>query len=242
MVCAMASQRSCEPTGSLGNVKRRSPRFFRIVVSTALRSADVRSAVLSCWSHASNPVAPILTADRTYSPALSWHTIRSCKVHAETARLGSSLRVRTVWGGKLESEPSVHDNVIHGYTVDCAKGRVVLHTVFRDREPNEFTDVEFSGVVAHHFEYVLPGNILFEVEEIELSALVLDNASLFEHSWRYGWPSVEYRGDLDVLVQALRGATIRAYSVDSSYGLSGWVLAANCKRVARNGKKRMEDS
>jgi hypothetical protein len=119
---------------------------------------------------------------------------------------------------------------------------MVLHTVFREREPNEFTDVEFDGVVAHLFEHVLPGNILFNVQEIEVGALVRNYAAVFENSWRYGWPPVEYRGDLDILVQALKAAAIRAYSIDSSYGLSGWVLAVSCKRLTRVCEKRMQGS
>jgi hypothetical protein len=43
-----------------------------------------------------------------------------------------------------------------------------LHTVFRDREPHEFTDIIFHDVMAHHFEHVLPGNILFDVEEADV--------------------------------------------------------------------------
>jgi hypothetical protein len=127
----------------------------------------------------------------------------------------------------------VHDNHLYAYVVDCENQRIVLHTVFRDREPHEFTDVVFHGVCAHHFEQALPGNILFDVEEIDVDVLVRENASLFEASWRYAWPPIEYRGDLATLTAALRGASIRAYSVSSSLGLSGWVLARTCERYSR---------
>ncbi len=98
----------------------------------------------------------------------------------------------------------------------------------------------FVGVVAHRFEHVLPGNILFDVNEIETDALVHENRALFEASWRYGWPPIEYDGDLEILTRALKSAGVRAYSIGSSYGLSGWVLAGGCERVLRKEQARTE--
>jgi hypothetical protein len=61
------------------------------------------------------------------------------------------------------------------------------------------------------------------------------NASVIreEHSdLRSGWP-VECRGNMDVLIDALRASSVRAYAISSSYGLWGWVLAGACDRVTR---------
>src|SRR5438105_7712303 len=96
----------------------------------------------------------------------------------------------------MPPEPSVHDNFVYAYSVDCEGRRLVLHTAFRDREPHELTDVVFRDVVAHHFEHVLPGNILFGVEEADVGPLVRGNAGLLADSWRYGWRPVDYHGDL----------------------------------------------
>jgi hypothetical protein len=136
----------------------------------------------------------------------------------------------------MESDLSVHDNIVYAYCFDCEGRRLVVHTAFQDRTPHEFTDIVFDGVIAHQFQNELRGSILFDVEEIELNAMVSDNAELFRESWRYGWPPVEYKGDLNTLATALRAASVRAYLIDSSYGLSGWVLAASAKRVARSEK------
>ena|SRR5690349_80139 len=129
---------------------------------------------------------------------------------------------------------SVHDNFVYSYSVNCQRQRIVLHTAFRDREPREFIDVVFHDVVAHHFQHVLPNNILFDIEEVEVSALIRDNASVFADSWRYAWPAVEYRGDLDALVERLKAASLQAYSINSSYGMSGWVLAGKCEYRSRD--------
>jgi hypothetical protein len=130
-------------------------------------------------------------------------------------------------------DPSVHDNFIYAYQVDCEGRRIILHTAFRDREPVEFTDIVFKDVIAHHFQRVLPSNILFDVEEVGLSELIADNADIFTDTWRHGWPPLAYGGDLHELELALKSMSIRAFSISSSYGMSGWVLAGSSERVAR---------
>ena len=139
----------------------------------------------------------------------------------------------------MRAEASVHDNFVYAYSVDCEGRRLTLHTAYRDREPHEFTDVVFRDVVAHHLERVLPGNILFDVEEADVAAVVRDNEHMLAESWRYGWPPVEYRGDPGELVKALKASSVRAYTVSSSYGLSGWVLAGACERVTRGQRAKI---
>jgi hypothetical protein len=134
----------------------------------------------------------------------------------------------------MSSQPSVHDNFVYGYSVDCEGRLLVLHTAYRDRKPHELTDVIFRDVVAHHFEHVLPGNILLDIEEADVAAVVRDNARQLADSWRHGWPPVEYRGDLDALVTALKASGVRGYVILSSYGLSGWVFAGSCERASRD--------
>jgi hypothetical protein len=131
---------------------------------------------------------------------------------------------------------SIHDNNVYSYVVDCERKRIVLHTSFAERELHEFTDVVFSGVVAHYFEHVLQGNILFAIDEADIESIVTEYADLFEKSWRYGWPlqSVEYKGDVDFLVGWLRQHSVRAFKIDSSYGISGWVLATNYELIERD--------
>jgi hypothetical protein len=139
----------------------------------------------------------------------------------------------------MRQELSIHDNLVYAYNVDCEGRRVVLHTVFRDREPNEYTDVVFRDVVAHHFEHVLDGNILFDIDDSDVATFVKENSALFADSWRYGWPPVDYNGDMNKLVDALNAASARAYVIQSSYGLSGWVVAGGCDRVSRNGAAKV---
>ena len=139
----------------------------------------------------------------------------------------------------MQPERSVHDNFLTGYTVDCEGRRITLHTVYRDREPFEYTDVLFHDVFAHRFEHGLEGNIRFDVEETNLAALVQGDAELFTKSWRYGWPPFEYNGDLEQLVRSMQAASARAFEISASYGLSGWVIARSSERVARGSPERV---
>jgi hypothetical protein len=130
---------------------------------------------------------------------------------------------------------SIHDNNVYAYVVECELQRLTLHTEFRDHEPHEFTDVVFSGVVAHQFEHSLQGNMLFDVEECDPGTIVHDHASIFASSWREaGWPAVDYKGDLTVLENKLKSRSIRGFQIGSSYGMSGWVLAESCELATRD--------
>ena len=139
----------------------------------------------------------------------------------------------------MRPTPSIHDNFVYAYSVDCENRLIVLHTAFRDREPQEFTDVVFHKVIAHYLEHVLPGNILFNVEEADIAAMVQDNAQLLVDSWQYGWPPVEYKGDLKVLVATLKASSVRAYEIVSTLGRSGWVLAGSYERISSEGPSKV---
>lgn len=152
-----------------------------------------------------------------------WHRVCKWKL------LGGRRVTTTV----MRQELSIHDNFVYAYTVNCEGRRVVLHTAYRDGEPNEYTDVVFRDVVAHHLDHVLAENILFDIEESDIASLVQANKDLFAESWQYGWPPINYNGDLNKLVEALRAGSIRAFTIGSSYGLSGWVLASSCELVSR---------
>jgi hypothetical protein len=134
----------------------------------------------------------------------------------------------------MQLSPSVHDNFIYSYVVNCEKRELTLHTAYRDREPHEFTDLIFRELVAHCFEHVLSTNILFDVEEGDPASVVATHAEVFKESWHWGWPAIEYKGDLAVLTAALRRLQVRAYSVHSSFGLSGWILAGSCEWRSRS--------
>jgi hypothetical protein len=128
--------------------------------------------------------------------------------------------------------PSIHDNSIYAYAVECSEHRLTLHTL--NELLNEFTDVIFHEVIAHWFEHVLEHNVLFDVDEVEITELVQEHATVFKESWRWGWPPLEYEGDLGKLTAMFQSQGLRAYRINASFGLSGWVLAGRCERFSRS--------
>lgn len=105
---------------------------------------------------------------------------------------------------------SVHDNFIYAYCVDCENRRIVLHTRFPNDPATEFTDVIFTGVIAHHFEHVLAHNFLFDITEVAVRDIVTDFATLFAAGKSHCWPGGTERRDADELVRILeeRGSRI----------------------------------
>lgn len=136
------------------------------------------------------------------------------------------------------SERSVHDNNVYAYIVQCEGRQIVLHTEYRDGGAEEFTDVIFTGVVAHHFECVLHGNILFGITEVEPGDIVPQSAELFARQKSYGWPAIEY-GEPQELVSALKSQGVRGFEIASSYGLKGWVLAGAMEVAERTARMEL---
>jgi hypothetical protein len=135
--------------------------------------------------------------------------------------------------------PSVHDNFVYAYAVLIDRRQLILHTEYRDTEPNELTDVIFSDVIAHHFENVGDGAILFDVEEVEPEWVVQQEAKVFARGKNYGWPLPEYKDPAD-LVRRLKDQGLRGYVVSSSFGLNGFVLAREVRYVKRTTGRAFE--
>lgn len=133
------------------------------------------------------------------------------------------------------TKPSVHDNNVYAYSVLAEGRQIILHTEFNEASPVEYTDVVFTGVVAHHFESSLKSNILFDIDEVDLKVVLEEYAPLFQRLKNYGWPIVEPPDSQD-LQQKLRDRGTHAYIVNSSLGLSGFVLAASVEYRPRAAK------
>lgn len=120
---------------------------------------------------------------------------------------------------------TVHDHLLLSYEVDCEARRITFHTVFRDREPHEYTDVVFEEVVAYHIEGDTFGTILFDIAEVPVEELFATEAWLFERGKNYGWPAVPgMRMGQDPL-EVLAASGVRGFEIQSSCGLDGFVLA-----------------
>ena len=130
---------------------------------------------------------------------------------------------------------NIHDNNVYAYSVHSDARRLTLHTEYRDISPVEYTDVVFSGVVAHHLECSLESNILFGIEEKDLGPLLEEYSWLFTRLKSYGWPSIQY-DSLPDLGRQLLEQRVRAFGIESSYGLTGFVLCRSIDYVKREAR------
>ena len=131
----------------------------------------------------------------------------------------------------MASEISVHDNFLLSYSVEAGEKRITLHTAYYDREPHEFTDVLFTGVLAYHFEGDDLHTIFFDIEKTSLRHIYSDYQDLFERRKNYGWPLLEYN-TAEELMQTLTDRNIQAFAISSACGLDGFVLAQEMQILA----------
>ncbi len=124
---------------------------------------------------------------------------------------------------------SIHDNSLLSYSVSAQKREIRLHTIFLDGERSEYTDVVFSGVVAYHFEHDDFQTILFDIIEANLEDIHDEYEFLFSQGRSYHWP-VDH-DSRESLLRRMREQEIRAFDIQSSLGLSGWVWARNMTKI-----------
>lgn len=139
-------------------------------------------------------------------------------------------------------EISVHDNIVYGYSVmfddfSSPVYRLVLYTeYFGPHQEVEYTDVSFSNVVTHQFEAITAQTVIFDIEETEPRAVYEQKEELFLRLKNYGWP-FKYK-DTDDLFHTLKNKHIRAFRVQSSCGLDGWIWAERMELISRDDRKK----
>jgi hypothetical protein len=137
-------------------------------------------------------------------------------------------------------ELSIHDNILYGYSVYSQPNKrpfytIVFHTEYYHVTPNEYTDVFFHQVAAHHFEGELSNTILFDIRDADTHYIYDEYCDLFKRLQNHGWPSMyETRDDL---LRQLAAEKIQAYIIDTSSGLQGWVWAKRVEIIARAERK-----
>ncbi len=131
---------------------------------------------------------------------------------------------------------SIHDNQLTSYSVLCQKREIHLHTTFLDSEPYEYTDVIFSGVVIYHFECDNLDTVIFDIGEAELEDIYAEYESLFSRLKNYAWITFTYESKED-LIRKVREMNVKAFTINSSYGLAGWIWAESMSKKLRDESK-----
>ena len=113
----------------------------------------------------------------------------------------------------------LHDNRVLRYCADFE-----AHTLHMDTqtESGEKISVHFTGLLAHWFENVIQDNILFGMDEITVDAFFEQYKDLLGGTISYGFPAC---CSIEELRERMEREHIRVFVIDSSLGLSGFVLA-----------------
>jgi hypothetical protein len=122
--------------------------------------------------------------------------------------------------------PSVHDNLLVSYEVQCEARTITLHTEYRVKnKPTEFTNIIFTGVQAYRFENDAFGNIILGLETVTAEAFLKQYGDEISESYRMAGSPGPWAENLATALGYLRDERTQAFILSSSYGLSGWVLA-----------------
>jgi len=124
---------------------------------------------------------------------------------------------------------SVHDNRLISYCVLSETHEIRMHTIYEDREPYEYTDVVFSGVVAYYFEQDTFKTILFDIEEEDIARIYDSNRDRFAAGQNYGWPGMWNKSEQTAL-EYLASLGVKGFTLSSVCGMSGWVLAKSMSK------------
>ena len=116
---------------------------------------------------------------------------------------------------------SAHDNVIISYEVYLKKRIIMLHTEERTHHKN--IEIIFTDVLAHCFEDEIPGSVIFDICESDISSFISYNTKLIECKKNKNWPCAF--DTVDELEQKLKNEEYKYFLITASYGFTGWVIA-----------------
>jgi hypothetical protein len=134
--------------------------------------------------------------------------------------------------------PSIHDHSLIEYRVNLSDRQVTLITLPEEARSRPGIDpvvTVFEGLEGHHFERVSSGVIFLDISELLLSEFLLEReAELAEGHRLVGAPGW-WQGTVSAAEAYLNSRGARAFEIDSSYGFSGWVLAASVRQSRLGG-------
>lgn len=115
----------------------------------------------------------------------------------------------------------VHDDYIVNYNVDLQEKKLTIQT-YNNYEKRK-KKIVFSDVLTHLFKGALEWNQVLDIFEREISCFVKDNQKELQEMEGYCWP-ICYQTEQE-LFSFLNDNKYKYIIIDSSYGMSGWVLA-----------------
>jgi len=108
--------------------------------------------------------------------------------------------------------------------VDGKTRTITLHTEPHQGGGEAFVDVIFAGVVAYQFEGDAMSNIIFGIE-LALPEYADEIAKMIVEQQRQHGIMPDWNRTGETLEQHCDRAGLTLFSIQSSYGLDGWVIA-----------------
>ena len=135
----------------------------------------------------------------------------------------------------------VHDNIILSYQADFESGTLTLKTRYYNDEFCEDTDVVFTGYLTHIFYDILGENrnIIFDIEEYPMNLFLERERELLSKRKNHCWP-ISYENFED-LINFFQSNTFKVFSIDSSLGLWGYIIAKEMNVVVKNQILKSDD-
>lgn len=115
----------------------------------------------------------------------------------------------------------LHDDHIIGYSVNLKEKSIMIQT-YNASEKRRST-IYFEGVLTHSFKGILEFNQILDIYDCETDSFVKDNQEELMKMKDHCWP-IDYQTEQE-LAAFLNADRYRYIKIDSSYGMSGWILA-----------------
>ncbi len=125
--------------------------------------------------------------------------------------------------------PSLHDDFVVAYEVNCEARQIKLHTkpdprdvAKREQSPRT---IVFNDVEGYQFDDDAFGNIIYSLAAVSIEQVFADYGSRIAESYRMAGAPGPWAADLAAAAQAFAAKGVKGFVLNSSHGLSGWVLA-----------------
>jgi len=133
--------------------------------------------------------------------------------------------------------PSIHDSLLTGYEVDGKKRTIVMHIEPHQGGGEAFVDVTFTGVVAYQFEGDAMGNIIFGIEPAPAQDYDEIAKVIIEQQRQHG-VMPQWNAKTETLHEHCDRCGLTLFNIQGSYGLDGWVIAAEQHRELADRRRR----
>lgn len=127
--------------------------------------------------------------------------------------------------------PGVHDSEVVAYSVDSRTEELTLMLAPGTGSATSEFRLVFRGVLAHQFAHPQLPSIVLDLAEVPVADLIKREwANLAEGYRECGWPG-PWAESFESAIAHCGSTAVRAYELEQSYGMSGWILARSVERV-----------